>query len=60
MREALWHEAVPPLVRNRAALTGGIIIILLMLTALTVFAFNFPGDGLRDAREPRLHGTQEK
>ena len=28
--------------------------------ALTMFAFNFLGDGLRDALEPRLRGTQEK
>ena len=27
--------------------------------ALTMFAFNFLGDGLRDALEPRLRGTQE-
>jgi oligopeptide transport system permease protein len=28
--------------------------------ALTMFAFNFLGDGLRDALEPRLRGTQEE
>jgi oligopeptide transport system permease protein len=27
--------------------------------ALTRFAFNFLGDGLRDALEPRLRGTQK-
>lgn len=27
--------------------------------AITMFAFNFLGDGLRDALEPRLRGTQE-
>ena len=27
--------------------------------AVTMFAFNFLGDGLRDALEPRLRGTQE-
>jgi oligopeptide transport system permease protein len=27
--------------------------------ALTMFAFNFLGDGLRDALEPRLRGTQK-
>jgi oligopeptide transport system permease protein len=27
--------------------------------ALTMFAFSFLGDGLRDALELRLHGTQE-
>jgi oligopeptide transport system permease protein len=27
--------------------------------ALTMFAFNFLGDGLRDALEPRLRGTQD-
>ena len=31
---SLWQEAMQRLVRNRAALTGGIIIILLVLTAL--------------------------
>jgi len=30
-----------------------------MALALTMFAFNFLGDGLRDALEPRLRGTQE-
>jgi oligopeptide transport system permease protein len=29
-----------------------------MALALTMFAFNFLGDGLRDALEPRLRGTQ--
>ena len=27
--------------------------------AITMFAFNFLGDGLRDALEPRLRGTEE-
>ena len=27
--------------------------------AITMFAFNFLGDGLRDALEPRLRGTQK-
>src|SRR5262245_31455526 len=31
---SLWQEAMIRLVRNRAALTGGIIIILLILTAI--------------------------
>ena len=31
---SLWQEALQRLVRDRAALTGGIIIILLFLTAL--------------------------
>jgi oligopeptide transport system permease protein len=26
--------------------------------AITMFAFNFLGDGLRDAMDPRLRGTQ--
>lgn len=26
--------------------------------AITMFAFNFLGDGLRDALDPRLRGTQ--
>jgi oligopeptide transport system permease protein len=26
--------------------------------AVTMFAFNFLGDGLRDALDPRLRGTQ--
>ena len=26
--------------------------------AITMFAFNFMGDGLRDALDPRLRGTQ--
>jgi oligopeptide transport system permease protein len=26
--------------------------------AITMFAFNFLGDGLRDAFDPRLRGTQ--
>ena len=26
--------------------------------AITMFAFNFLGDGLRDALEPRMRGTQ--
>lgn len=29
-----------------------------MLLAMTMFAFNFLGDGLRDALDPRLRGTQ--
>jgi len=32
--QSLWQEAMRRLVRNRAALTGGIIIILLILTAI--------------------------
>ena len=32
--KSLWQEAMQRLVRNRAALTGGIIIILLILTAI--------------------------
>src|SRR5262245_48139897 len=31
---SLWQEAMRRLVRNRAALTGGIIILLLVLTAI--------------------------
>ena len=31
---SLWQEAMQRLMRNRAAVTGGIIIILLILTAL--------------------------
>jgi oligopeptide transport system permease protein len=29
-----------------------------LVLALTMFAFNFLGDGLRDALDPRLRGTQ--
>jgi len=48
-REAgFWSEALRHLVRNKAAVVGGIIM----------FAFNFLGDGLRDALDPRLRGTQ--
>ena len=31
---SLWQEAMQRLMRNRAAMSGGIIIILLILTAL--------------------------
>ncbi len=31
---SLWQEAMRRLVRNRAAMTGGLIIILLILTAI--------------------------
>jgi oligopeptide transport system permease protein len=35
------------------------VLVPALSLAITMFAFNFLGDGLRDALEPRLRGTQE-
>ncbi|HKY54805.1 MAG TPA: ABC transporter permease [Anaerolineales bacterium] len=35
------------------------VLLPALSLAITMFAFNFLGDGLRDALEPRLRGTQE-
>jgi oligopeptide transport system permease protein len=34
------------------------VIFPALALAITMFAFNFLGDGLRDALDPRLRGTQ--
>jgi oligopeptide transport system permease protein len=34
------------------------VLLPAIMLAITMFAFNFLGDGLRDALDPRLRGTQ--
>jgi oligopeptide transport system permease protein len=34
------------------------VLLPALMLAITMFAFNFLGDGLRDALDPRLRGTQ--
>jgi oligopeptide transport system permease protein len=50
--QSLWQEAMGRLIRNRAALTGGIIIILLILTALLadfIAPYSYAKQSLLDA-----------